>query len=102
MLGKAPTGEKLEMNRFEVDLSPQARKYYKKAPRHIASALDDCFRQLENNPFYLAGKIRRLSGREGLFRYIVGDLRVVYRVNTQKRKVEVGAILPRGDVYKRI
>ena len=90
------------MNKFEVGLSPQARKYYKKAPRYIARALDDCFRQLENNPFYLAGKIRRLKGREGLFRYTLGNLRVVYRINTQKQKVEVGAILPRGDIYKKI
>ena len=90
------------MHKFQVILSPQARKYRRKVPSHITRALDNCFLQLENNPFYLPGKIRRLRGREGLFRYIVGDLRVVYRVNLQKHEVDVGAVLPRGDVYKRI
>ena len=90
------------MYKFQIILSPQARKYRRKAPTHIGRALDKCFRQLENNPFYSPGKIRRLRGREGLFRYIVGELRVVYRINPQKREVDVGAILPRGDVYKRI
>ena len=90
------------MTKYQVILSPQAQKYYKKATPKITHALDNCFRQLEKNPFYQPGKIKRLKGYEGLFRYTVGNLRVVYRVNTQEQRVDIGAILPRGDVYKRM
>ena len=102
MPARESTGGKLEVGKFQVILSPQARKYYDKVPPRTARALKNCFQQLEDNPFYLPGKIRRLKGHEGLFRYIVGPLRVVYRVDTQNRGVNIGAILPRGDIYKRI
>ncbi|MFH1944078.1 MAG: type II toxin-antitoxin system RelE/ParE family toxin [Acidobacteriota bacterium] len=36
---------------------------------------------------------------KGLYRYRVGDLRVIFRPIKESRIVEIIAILPRGDAY---
>lgn len=90
------------MVKFKVILQSQPEKYYRKADNKTAKSLEKCFRQLENNPFYQPGKIKRLKGREGLFRYTTDGLRVVYEIDIENRKVGVLAILPRGDIYKKI
>lgn len=90
------------MAKFKVILQNQPEKYYQKADTKTAKVLGKCFRQLEENPFYQPGKIKRLKGREGLFRYTTDGLRVVYEIDVENKKVGVLAILPRGDIYKRI
>lgn len=90
------------MARFQVILQSQPEKYYRKVDPRTAQALEKCFMQLETNPFFESGKIKRLQGKEGLYRYAVGGLRVVYEIDSANNKVGVLAILPRGDVYKRI
>lgn len=91
------------MVKFKVLLQSQAKKYYQKADNKIAKTLEKCFKQLEDNPFYQPGRIKRLKGYGGLlFRYTTNGLRVVYEIDTENGKVGVLAILPRGDVYKKI
>lgn len=64
------------MRKFEVILQSQPEKYYRKADTKTAKVLKMCFRQLEENPFYYPGKIKRLEAKVELFRYTTGDLRV--------------------------
>ena len=90
------------MANFQVILQSQPQKYYRKTDSKTAGLLQKCFRQLENNPFYFPGKIKRLKGREGLFRYAIDGIRVVYEIDLRTKRVGVLAILPRGDIYKRI
>lgn len=88
--------------RFEVILQSQPAKYYERVPSHIAKSLEECFKRLEENPFYYPGKIKKLQGKAGLFRYALGNLRVIYEIDFENRRAGVLAILPRGDVYKKI
>lgn len=90
------------MDRFTVTLQNQPKKYYKKCDGNTAINLEECFIRLEENPFFYPGKIKRLKGKELIFRYATDGLRVVYEINMTKREVGVLAILPRGDVYKRL
>ena len=90
------------MDRFKVILQSQPAKYYRKTDKNTSRILEKCFYQLENNPFYQPNKIKKLKGHEGLFRYATDGLRIVYEIDTGNRKVGVLAILPRGDVYKKI
>ena len=90
------------MIKFQVILQKQPAKYYKKVDRKTARLLEKVFKQLEDNPFYLPGKIRRLKGMEGRWRYTTNGLRIIYEINVKSRKVGIIAIFPRGDVYKRI
>lgn len=52
------------------------------------------------NP-YEGSHIKKLKGKlEGKYRYAIGDLRIIYRVNAEERTVFIEAIGPRGDIYK--
>ena len=90
------------MARFKVILQSQPEKYYRKVDQRIAQALEKCFMQLETDPFFNPGKVKKLQGKGGLYRYAVGGLRVIYAIDSANHKVGVITILPRGDIYKRI
>ena len=90
------------MEKFRVILQSQPEKYYHKVDVKTAKALEECFINLEKNPFYFPGRIKKLKGRESLFRYATHHLRVVYEIEQRSKTVGVVAILPRGDVYKKI
>jgi mRNA interferase RelE/StbE len=85
---------------WEIDLTRPAEKVYDKASKNIRQRLDDCFEDLEQNPLY-GNNVKALAGKlKGLYRYRVGDWRVIYRPKTERKIVEIIAILPRGDAYK--
>ncbi len=90
------------MDRFKVILQSQTEKYYRKADNKTSKILEKCFRQLENNPFYYPGKIKRLKGQKGMFRYTTDGLRIIYEIDVNNKKAGVLIILPRGDVYKKL
>jgi len=85
---------------WEVVLTKPAKKVYDKASKDIRQRLDNCFEHLEQNPLH-GTNIKRLTGQlRGLSRYRVGGWRVIYRPLEQAQRVEIIAILPRGDAYK--
>lgn len=85
---------------WEIDLTRPAERVYDKASSDVRQRLDDCFETLEQNPLY-DNNIKALTGKlKGLYRYRVGDWRVIYRLKRDLRVVEIIAILPRGDAYK--
>ncbi len=85
---------------YEVILQNQPEKYYKKVNQKTAKRLAECFGDLEKEPF--CKNTKSLSGiHKGRRRYRVGGIRVVYEVDSENRTVNIIAILPRGDVYKK-
>ncbi len=85
---------------WEINLTRPAEKVYDKAFSDIRQRLDDCFENLEQNPLY-GNNIKALTGKlKGLYRYRIGDWRVIYRLKREQHLVEIIAILPRGDAYK--
>jgi len=80
---------------------------HKKAVKYYAS-LDDKKEKRKNKANEIISKnplegphIKRLRGtHEGKYRYAVGDLRIVYRVNVEDKTILIEAIGPRGDIYK--
>ena len=85
---------------WEIVLTRPANRVYDKAGESMRQRLDNCFEDLEQNPLY-GNNIKPLTGQlKGLLRYRVGDWRVIYRLLKKTMKVEIIAILPRGDAYK--
>jgi mRNA interferase RelE/StbE len=84
----------------EIVLTRPAGKVYDKAPRDIRGRLDECFEALlEQNPLH-GNNIKALTGKlKGLYRYRVGDWRIIYRLSVKRKVVEIIAILSRGDAY---
>ncbi|MES0336097.1 MAG: type II toxin-antitoxin system RelE/ParE family toxin [Candidatus Magnetobacterium sp. LHC-1] len=80
-------------------LTKPAEKAYDKSTGNMQKRLDSCFEGLEKNPLY-GNNIRSLTGKlKGLYRYRIGNWRVIYRIDNKHTIVEIIAILPRGDAY---
>jgi mRNA interferase RelE/StbE len=85
---------------FEVILSPEAAAFYSTADQPLAKKLARCLRQLEHDP-RRHNNIKRLSGElAGLFRFRVGDLRVLYRVDDKESRVMIVSVAHRREVYE--
>jgi mRNA interferase RelE/StbE len=85
---------------YKVSLSSYAAKAYSKANITLAKKLSKCFIHLEINP-YENNNIKKLSGQlTGLYRYRVGDYRVIFEINEKSKLVEVLSIKHRKSVYK--
>ena len=86
---------------YEVLVSHEADKYYKRQDRDAKQRINKCIENLRQEPFF-GPHIRKLHGElEGKHRYEVGGIRIVYEVNTKSKIVEIKAIRSRGDVYKK-
>lgn len=85
---------------FDVILSPEAQEFYAAADRPLVRKLARCFTALERES-RRHNNIKRLTGElAGLFRYRVGDWRVVYRIDDGARRVLVLVIAHRREVYE--
>ena len=86
---------------YEVLVSHEADKYYKKQDSDTKRRINKCVDILSREPLF-GPHIKKLHGQlEGKHRYEVGGIRIVYKVNTKNKTVEIRAIRTRGDVYKR-
>lgn len=84
--------------RFQVELSRKAQRYYERVDADTAARLDKAFEEIELDPW--SGDTQAVKGEPGTWRRREGGLRITYRVDRQARIVTVLLIRPRGDVYK--
>jgi mRNA interferase RelE/StbE len=85
---------------YEVHLTPEALRVYRRAQSSLAKKLSRCFDNLSHTPCSHPN-IKRLSGRyAGCWRYRVGDWRVIYYIDEDRRKVVVVNIVHRREAYR--
>ncbi len=85
---------------YKVSLHKRAAKYYGTLDNQTAKRINKAVEEITKNPIE-GPHIKRLRGKhEGKYRYAVGDLRIIYRINIESWIVLVEAIGPRGDIYK--
>lgn len=85
---------------FEVILTREALRIYRKVDKSLASKLNRCFDNLACNP-RLHPNVKKLKGiLRGRFRYRVGDWRVVYHIDEENKQVIVLVIAHRSNVYR--
>lgn len=85
---------------YELILTREAQRFYKRADPPLVRRLHRCFEQLRKNP-YEHPNIKRLRGPlAGYFRYRVGDWRVIYGVDEEKRIVTILLIVHRSKAYR--
>jgi mRNA interferase RelE/StbE len=85
---------------YKVFLHKKTIKYYESLNDKAAKRINKAIEAMCRNPME-GSHIKRLRGpHEGKYRYAVGDLRIVYRVNVEEKTILIEAIGPRGDIYK--
>ncbi len=85
---------------YKVLLHPDVKKVYAKADKPLAKKIAKGLQQLEQEP-RLHPNIKPLKGEySGLFRYRIGDYRIIYSIEDEIVQVFVIAIAHRSQVYE--
>ena len=79
---------------MEIKYNKQAVKYINSCDKPTKKRLKEAIEKLP------LGDVRKLSGVNNEYRMRVGDLRVLFFI--QDDIIVIDAVLPRGQVYKRI
>jgi mRNA interferase RelE/StbE len=87
---------------YEVYISHEADKYYKKLDKRNKERINNSIISISKEP--LSGvHIKKLWGElEGKYRYAIGSLRIIYEIDNKNKIVRIKAIRSRGDVYKKL
>ena len=85
---------------YTVVVYKQVARYYKKLDSKTQGRLNKAIDKIMKNPFE-GSHIKKLKGRlESKYRYIIGDLRIIYYIDIDNKTIYIEVIGPRGDVYK--
>jgi mRNA interferase RelE/StbE len=85
---------------FNINLTKEAAKYYRKCDKKTKRLLNECFQTLKES-LSESPNVKRLHGElEGLYRYRMGSLRLICSIDEENSTVIIVAIGSRGDIYK--
>ena len=90
------------MKMYKIESKSSARKEFARLPKKIRDKVVEGLRVLATNPFSDLLKIKKLRGTDCLFRFRVGDYRVVYEVCEHVLVVVVIKIGHRKDIYRKL
>jgi mRNA interferase RelE/StbE len=85
---------------YEIVLTREAQKDYRKLTKSVARRVNQCLDNLVENPLQYPQAIPLKGKFAGFYRWRVGDWRVVYEVNTDEQVVTVLQIAHRSKVYE--
>lgn len=87
------------VGRYSLTFRPAALRALRKLDRQIAERIKAATEALQYDPRPPGSKM--LTGAHGIWRIRIGDYRVVYTIDDQRRIVRVAAAGHRRDVYTR-
>jgi mRNA interferase RelE/StbE len=68
--------------------------------RHYSRIKENIYPALRDNPFF-GNNIKRLKGElSSIFRYRIGDYRIFYTINSEKKVIFILDIVHRKDAYR--
>ncbi|MCL0040742.1 type II toxin-antitoxin system RelE/ParE family toxin [Thermodesulfovibrionales bacterium] len=84
---------------YQVKLGSKAEAELRKLPSDVLRRVDSIFNALENNP--RPKGVKKLAGKkkEG-WRIRVGDYRILYRIDDDRRLILIYRIRHRSEVYR--
>ena len=85
---------------YSIAFKPGFFKDLKKLPKEIRERLDKVIGMIQNDPFAVSAK--KLVGHVQLYRYRLGDYRLVYYLDTEKNKILFLLIAHRKEVYREL
>ncbi|MBU0506452.1 MAG: type II toxin-antitoxin system RelE/ParE family toxin [bacterium] len=89
------------MAKFSVVFTKSAHKEFKGLSKNIQKKIIENLDTLAVNPFSDLLRIKKLRGAKDLYRFRVGDYRVVYEVNNSVMTVLVIKIGHRKEIYRK-
>ena len=86
------------MSIYSISLKSSAAKELKKLPLELQQRTAKAIQKLTENP-RLSGVVK-LKGNDNLYRYRVGEYRIIYDIDDSMQKVTITRIRHRSDVYR--
>lgn len=83
---------------YQVDLTPKAKRALRKLSGELQGRVGKSLRGLGEDPF--SADAERVVSVPGALRTRVGDYRVIYRVEIERRLVQVLDIARRDEAYR--
>jgi mRNA interferase RelE/StbE len=87
---------------WKIEIKPTAEKSYTKLDKKTRARIKEALLKLEesNNPLFHEN-VKALTGElKGDYRLRVGDYRILFTPDRQRKVIYVYAILPRASAYK--
>ncbi len=84
---------------FSVDFSDNAKRFFKKLDKHIATRIIDKLENLKENPVPSDVVFIGRENGDKVFRYRIGDYRALYKLKDSEKIVLVTKIDKRPRVY---
>ena len=84
---------------YSIYYSTSAEKYILRLPKSKAESTIKRMQYVASNPFKKDNNIAKLAGTVSSYRLRIGDIRVVYWLDQEHKKMYVTKIAPRGFVY---
>lgn len=84
---------------YSLVLHPRAKKFLSKLSKKDARPVVDKIDLLIRDPFTPSLDIKKMATTQRSFRLRVGRIRVIYEVDTDKKRVYINDIDYRGSVY---
>ena len=84
------------------NLPNKVEGFIKRLDKETLRRLSEAFDYILKSPFHHDNPtiIKRLHGKkEGLYRYCLGSIRFIYRVDRKLKKIRILQIDNRGDIY---
>ena len=85
---------------YKVILHKNAAKYYRNADKKLQGRINTAVDITLENPRYHV-HIKKLEGElKDMYRYRLGNLRILYEVHEDIKSIRIKAIEARGSVYR--
>ena len=74
---------------YKLIIRPKAEKNFSKIPQKLQEKILKSLKKLEDNPFQEGLDIKKLVGTKKSYRMRVGELRVIYEMDTNLKEIFV-------------
>lgn len=84
---------------YKIYYSSSSEKYLLRLPKSKTDSILKRIKYIALDPFKQDNNIVNLAGTISSFRLRIGDIRVIYHLNTKNKTIYIVKIAPRGSVY---
>lgn len=74
---------------YSLIVRPKAEKHFAKLPQKLQERVLKSLNKLEDNPFQPGLDIKKLTGTQKSYRLRIGELRVLYQLDTSSKNISV-------------
>ena len=91
------------MREITIIATKRVRKQIDDLPKDIKSKIEELLDVLKVTPIPVkTHDVKKIKGRENIYRVRIGDYRVVYKYEKKEKQIEILLVLPRSKVYKKM